>query len=108
MGVEFEEINPNVWKPKAKDDVIEGVLINKHIDVGSNKSKTYDIETKEGQKMVWGSTILDDRMAYVKVGEVVRITFKGKETNKRSQPVNIYKVERAHQLEEQAAVAATA
>lgn len=94
MEEHLEAIEPNVWKPAAKDEKIRGKLINKQTGVGVNKSNTYHLETKDGQKMVWGSTILDDRMAYVNIGEEVVITFKGQETNKRNQPINIYKVER--------------
>lgn len=95
METQFEAIEPNVWKPKQKEESIEGVLISKHTGVGANKSNTYHVDTKEGQKMVWGSTILDDRMEFVSVGDIIRITFKGQEKNSKGQPINIFKVERA-------------
>jgi hypothetical protein len=42
---------------------------------------------------VWGSTVLDDRMLYVKVNQKIRITFEGKTKNKRGQDVNLFRVD---------------
>ena len=92
--MEFEEIEPNVWKPQKDGDSIEGVIVRKDTDVGTNKSNTYHLEKDGDQIMVWGSTVLDDRLAYVKVGEYVRITFKGTQPNKRGQETKIFKVEK--------------
>jgi len=43
--------------------------------------------------LIWGSTVLDDRMQYAKIGDKIRITFDGKTKNKRNQDVNLYTVE---------------
>lgn len=90
----LESIEPNVWKPEKPGDFIEGVLIQKREDVGTNKSHAYYLESDGKQTMVWGSTILDGRMDFVNVGEFCRITFKEKTTNSKGQPLNVYKVER--------------
>lgn len=91
--MEYEEINPNIWKPEEEGDSIEGVLINKETEVGDYKSNAYAIETKDNKQMlVWGCTILDDRMKYVEAGDQIKITYKGVEQNKKGQPVKIYKV----------------
>lgn len=96
MEREFEEIIPNVWKPENKDDKIEGTLINKQKDVGINKSMIYNLETEDKKQIaIWGTTILDDRLAYVNVGEFIRITYVDTQTNKRGQPIKIFKVEKA-------------
>jgi len=36
--------------------------------------------------------VLDDRMQYVKVGQEVRITYKGQTKNQRNQAVNLYEI----------------
>jgi len=36
-------------------------------------AKVYDIETKDGKKTLFGSAVLDSRMAEVKVGDRVKI-----------------------------------
>ena len=93
---EFVEIEPNVWKVEKEGDSVEGVLKKVDKEVGPNKSTLYHLEG-EKQFAVWGSTVLDDRMAYVNEGDFVRITYKGTRENKRGQPTKIFKVEVAKQ-----------
>ena len=91
----LEDIEPNVWKPTNENDFIDGVLLEKRQDVGTNKSNAYYIETQpHNVVMVWGSTILDDRLSLVSVGEKIRITFKGTEESKRGNDLKIFKVQR--------------
>jgi len=90
----WEDISPGTWKPEKDGDSIEGVLLTKRTNVGVNNSNAYDLETKEGAMMIWGGAVLDSRMNFVNVGDKVRITYKGKQKNKKDQDVNIYQVER--------------
>jgi hypothetical protein len=70
------------------------MLVNKEPkDENSGISARYYIENEKGTFFAWGSTVLDDRMQYVKVGQKIRITFEGKTKNKRGQNVNLFKVE---------------
>ena len=89
--MEWKEINPGVWHPEQPGDSIEGVLISKD-QKGGFDSTAYSLENKGIQTLVWGSTVLDDRMKFVNVGDLVRIEFKGKEKNKKGQEVKIFKV----------------
>lgn len=91
----YEEVNADVWKPTKEGDSIEGILIHKEpADKSRQMSARYKIEVHPNVfKLVWGSTILDDRMQVVNVGDKIRITFKGKKKNQKKQDVNIYKVE---------------
>lgn len=74
----YKEINPEMWEYKDEEDFIEGALISSESNVGVNDSMLYSIEISEGViKNVWGSAILDSRMKLVKVGEKVKITYKG-------------------------------
>ena len=73
----YKEINPEMWIFENDGDFIEGILVKKEDEVGENKSWLYSIETPEGVKNVWGSAVLDNRMAFVKVGSKIKITFKG-------------------------------
>lgn len=89
----FEEINPKIWNYTKDGDFIEGILVRVQDDVGINKSKLYHIENAEGIKSCWGSAILDERMALVKVGEMIRIVYKGlAEAQKGKNPAKIFKV----------------
>jgi len=76
---EYKESTGNFWKPTKKDEFIEGLLINKESHVGQNDSNVYYIEQLDGHEVVqlWGTTILDQRMIPVKIGQQVKITYKG-------------------------------
>ncbi len=73
----YKEINPEYWTYENEGDFVEGILVSKQEEVGENKSQLYQIETTEGIKSVWGSVILDGRMALTKVGDKIKITYKG-------------------------------
>ena len=93
MGERWKNIEPGAWKPEKEDDSIEGVLVNKvPEDKATRLSARYYIETKTGMFFVWGCTVLDNRMQYVKVGQEVRITYKGQSKNQRNQTLNLYEV----------------
>jgi len=90
----FQENNPGFWTPEKEDDSITGVLIKIEENVGSNKSMLYTIEADKKPTNVWGCTILDQRMVGVKVGDMIRITYKGlgEKTGGKNAP-KIFKVE---------------
>ena len=90
----YKEIEPTDWKYENDGDFIEGFLIQVQDNIGPNNSKLYSIETPEGVKNVWGATLLDSRMALVKVAEKIKITYKGKaEAKDGKNPAKIFKVE---------------
>jgi hypothetical protein len=90
----YQEIDPTTWKYENDGDFIEGFLVRTQSDIGVNKSMLYSVETPEGVKNVWGSAILDEKMALVKVGDKVKITYKGlAEAQKGKNPAKIFKVE---------------
>jgi len=90
----YKEINPEMWNYEKDGDFVEGILVAKEPEIGENKSWMYNIETPEGVKNVWGSAILDSRMKFAKVGDKIKITFKGLGESKagRNAP-KIFKVE---------------
>ena len=91
---EWKTIEPGVWKPEKEGDNIIGVLINKEPkDEQTGFSARYYLENEKGMFFVWGSTVLDDRMQYVKAGQKTKITFEGKTKNKRGQNVNLFRVD---------------
>ena len=91
----YKEINPDVWTYEEDGDFIEGVLIKAQADVGENKSMLYTLETEPSNFVaVWGSAVLDQRMSLVKVGQKIKITFKGLGEKKFGKnPPKIFKVE---------------
>lgn len=90
----WKTVEPNIWKPKQNGDDIIGVIVNKTSkDESTGLSAKYQLENENGMFLVWGSTVLDDRLKYVPIGSKVRITFEGQTKNKRNQTVNLFKVE---------------
>lgn len=91
----FKKIEPNVWKPEEKGDEIEGVLIRVQ-ESSQFGNKVYNLEVDEEgtliQKVVFGTTVLDDRMAYVKEGAKIKIVFCGVQKNKKGQDTKIFEV----------------
>lgn len=91
--MEFKKIDPGVWKPKEAEEAIEGVLISIDEDSGKFNSMIYHIENDKGEQIVvFGSTILNDRMKYIKEGDYLKIVYKGITKNSNKQDVKLYDV----------------
>lgn len=81
----FKEVGkelPEQWKPEKEGDFIEGIYAQKKENVGKNKANLYLIETNGILKAIWGSTVLDDKMVYVKIGDRIKITYQGRDKEK--------------------------
>ena len=79
MTQDWKENTGNTWKPEKKDDEVVGILVDVETGVGQNGSTMYTVEQSSNHETVniWGSTVLDSRMKGIKVGEEVRIVYKG-------------------------------
>jgi len=88
----FEEINPGFWDEEA-EETIAGVYVGMEEKSGDLSAKHFLDVKGRGIVIVWGSAILDERLKFVNVGSVIRITYKGKEKTKSNRDVKIYKVE---------------
>ena len=73
---------PDVFHFEKSGDSIEGIYLKKKTNVGENKANLYIIEVKGKRVSVWGSTVLDDKMDEVKEGDLITITYLGKEKKK--------------------------
>lgn len=93
----WAKVETSVWKPKSDGDSITGIYKSKdqgNEDVGN---KYYlEADTEDGIKTMffWGSSILDDLMQGVKIGDLIRVTFKGKKKLEKGKTLNLYDVER--------------
>lgn len=93
---EWVEVNPGIWKPEKQGDSVSGKYVGKKEKVGVNESTLYYLEQTNGiQTGVWSSTVLENRMQFINVGDIIKITFTGTQENKRGQPTKIFKVEKA-------------
>jgi hypothetical protein len=75
----YRELIGSFWKPQKDGDQVEGLYINKEEHVGQNDSKLYSIERLDNHEIVqiWGTTVLDNRMSLAKIGQQLKITYKG-------------------------------
>lgn len=60
--IEVSTNSDEVWDGKA---VLQGVYLNKKDNVGPNESTMYFIKTKDSEVGVWGSTVINNKMALV-------------------------------------------
>jgi len=90
--MEWIPIVPVVWKYAEVNDSIEGVLVKVIPEGGKYDSPIYHLESKEGQFVVFGTAVLNDRMGYFHVGEDVKIVYKGTEKNEKKQDVKMFDV----------------
>jgi len=92
--MEYNIINPGVWKPTKVDETIEGKLLSveesKRFKEGG---RIYHLECADGSNVVvFGTTVLDDRMSYIKSGDFCKIIFKGLKKNAKGQDTKLYEV----------------
>ena len=93
--MEFKPINPGVWKPLNDGDTMEGVLVSSELGKKFG-GKVYHLETPKGEQVViFSTTVLEDRMSYVKVGEYVKIIYKGTMKNAKGQETKMFEVFKA-------------
>jgi hypothetical protein len=84
-----------VFEFKNKDDFILGYLIEVKGELGIAKSTLYILSgDKEGNNRmgVWGTTVLNKKMHDVKIGDLVKIVYLGKEKGKGIQTYHNFEV----------------
>lgn len=98
MDDEFRKIEPNVVKFSQEGEEITGKLIKVGDSSKYAKGKIYHLEVTNEQtgqienKVIFSSTILEDRMSFVNVGEIVKIKFIRLEKNKKGQDMKVFEV----------------
>ena len=89
---EWVSVEPEIWKPEQAGDSIEGVLIYKRERGGKFNKESYYLENSGKSFMVFGTTVLENRMKLVDVGDFIKIEYKGLEKNKRNEDTKIFQV----------------
>ena len=74
----WNKVENEFWNPEKEGDHIQGVYVDKKLEVGKHKSNVYVVK-QEGGKLInaFGSTVLDDSMIGVEKGQQVKIVYKG-------------------------------
>lgn len=64
---------------------VQGLYVDKKMNIGANKSNLYEIEIADGRKVsIWGSALLDGKFDLIPMGSEVRVTYLGMEKAKQS------------------------
>lgn len=93
MEKEYEDVEQEFWNPEKPEDSINGILISIEENIGKFKSKVYNIKQDNGNVIsVWGSTVLDNKMALIEVGEDIKLVYLGKPDGKN---YDDYKIQKA-------------
>lgn len=90
--MEWKKIEPDVWKPEKDGDEIEGKLVKIDRESGKFSSTIYHLEKEGKQTVVFGTTVLDDKMKYINEGNSVKIVFRGTQKNTKNQDVKLFDV----------------
>lgn len=91
---EWEEVsleNNEIWN---RQTTITGKLVDIKSNVGPNESILYTLDTDDGRVGVWGSTVLDTKMAGVQRNSMVKIEPQGEtkseKTGRKYQDFKVY------------------
>jgi hypothetical protein len=82
-----------LWKPQRQGEALEGIYNGSH---EAKFGKAYDIQDSNGELWtVFGSAVLDSRMANISLGSRVKIIYEGKKPSKKAgrQDFNDFKVQ---------------
>ncbi len=94
METNYEDVAENFWDPKEEGDSVSGRLVQIQREVGPNKSMLYSIELEDKSiSLVWGSTVLDNKMSAVIKDNDIKIIYLGMKSGERE--YKDYKVQRA-------------
>ncbi len=91
----FQNVEPEVWKHENEGDSVEGSYLSMQPEAGEYKSAAYKLMGTDGKKwIVFGNVVLDDKMLFAKVGDLIRIVYKGKggEESGGKQKYNVYEL----------------
>lgn len=83
----FEEISvglEEVWTPEKEGDLVQGKLVEIKNSVGANNSTIYVLETSEGRKSVWDTTVLRNKMSQINLLDEVLIKYLGEKESPKS------------------------
>ncbi len=95
MEKNYEDIQEEFWKPEIEGDFVCGILARVQHNAGQNKSNLYSLKKEDGNIVnVWGSTVLDDKMAVINQGDDIKIIYEGKVKPEKGKAYHNYKVQR--------------
>lgn len=89
---EWTSTDPKPWKPEDEGDSIQGKLLRKREKSGKYDGEAYTIESDDGLYVVFGTTVLEDRMKLVQPGDLVKIVYKGTTKSDKGNDTKLFEV----------------
>jgi hypothetical protein len=90
---EIKDPEDEIWRPEAIGEEISGKYIRREDDVGMYHSTKYTLDTKNGERGVFGSTVLDNKFKDVPLGCEVKIVYQGeKPSTPPKKPFKLFQV----------------
>lgn len=76
----------DTWKYADEGEGAElvGTYTGMTANVGQNNSNMYNFTTKSGVVSVWGTSLLDNRLKNIELGEEVKLVYKGKAKSEKT------------------------
>lgn len=81
--IEPEEQEDEIWNFE-EDMLLEGVLTGVQEGIGPHNSTLYEAKVDGKKVKFWGSTIIDTRLRNVKIGEEIKIQYKGEKKSAKT------------------------
>lgn len=78
----YEEVTAEGIKFEKEGDSIEGVLESVTPSTQYEGQNNYDIKTKDGIKTVFGTTVLNTKLAKISLGSKIKIVYLGETKSK--------------------------
>jgi hypothetical protein len=90
---EWEKVEKEIFKFEKEGDFIEGKLLAV-VDSPTYSNKVYTIETKQGNKTVFGTVVIDSQMQLVKMGQMIKILYVGEKSSDKKgyNPIKLFEI----------------
>ena len=89
---DWESVEPEIWKPVEAGDTVEGILLFRRVRGGKYNKEAYCIEDRGKKLLLFGTTVLEEQMRFVSVGDFVRVVYKGTQKGKKDNDIKLFEV----------------
>lgn len=95
----YEDVEQEFWNYEKAGDSIAGFYLGMRTNVGENKANLYSLRTDKGVISIWGSTVLNTKLPFLKEGDDINIIYLGETTGSGSRKYKDFTLQMAKQQE---------
>ncbi len=93
---QYNDVEQEFFKFEKENDFVAGIYLSMQPNQGSNKEIVYNIEASDGKiQSFWGSTVLNQKMSLVRIGDDIKIIYLGKVKPDKGKEYHNYKIQKA-------------